>query len=40
MFSEIKAEFVDGLKEQYWMDNATRAQARLKVCEEIDFDIV
>ncbi|XP_028410305.1 endothelin-converting enzyme 2-like [Dendronephthya gigantea] len=31
MFSEIKAEFVDGLKEQKWMDKPTRAQARLKL---------
>ena len=31
MFREIKSEFIDGLEEQTWMDNATRAQARLKV---------
>ncbi|CAB3983458.1 endothelin-converting enzyme 2-like isoform X2, partial [Paramuricea clavata] len=31
MFREIKSEFIDGLEEQTWMDNATRAQARLKL---------
>jgi hypothetical protein len=31
MFREIKSEFMDGLEEQTWMDNATRAQALLKV---------
>ena len=31
MFKEIKGQFIDGLEEQHWMDNATRAQARLKV---------
>jgi hypothetical protein len=31
MFTEIKGQFIDGLKEQAWMDPATRAQARLKV---------
>ncbi|CAB3988922.1 endothelin-converting enzyme 2 isoform X2 [Paramuricea clavata] len=31
MFTEIKNQFIDGLEEQTWMDNATRAQARLKL---------
>ncbi len=31
MFIEIKGQFIDGLKEQTWMDSATRAQARIKV---------
>ena len=31
MFTEIKSQFIDGLEEQLWMDNKTRAQARLKV---------
>ena len=31
MFTEIKSQFIDGLEEQKWMDNKTRAQARLKV---------
>ena len=31
MFTEIKGQFIDGLKEQTWMDPGTRAQARLKV---------
>ena len=31
MFTEIKDQFIFGLKEQEWMDTATRAQARLKV---------
>ncbi|XP_028410306.1 endothelin-converting enzyme 2-like [Dendronephthya gigantea] len=31
MFAEIKAEFVDGLEEHKWMDDATRSQARLKL---------
>jgi hypothetical protein len=32
MFKEIKGQFIDGLEEQHWMDDATREQARLKVC--------
>ncbi|XP_028410275.1 endothelin-converting enzyme homolog [Dendronephthya gigantea] len=31
MFTEIKSEFIDGLEEQKWMDDASRAQARLKL---------
>jgi hypothetical protein len=31
MFTEIRGQFIDGLKEQTWMDPGTRAQARLKV---------
>ncbi|CAB4002267.1 RNA-directed DNA polymerase from mobile element jockey [Paramuricea clavata] len=31
MFTEIKGQFIDGLKEQTWMDPGTRAQARLKL---------
>lgn len=31
LFTEIKNQFIDGLKEQDWMDDATRAQAHLKV---------
>ena len=33
MFAEIKGQFINGLKEQYWMDNETRAQAHLKASE-------
>lgn len=33
MFAEIKAQFINGLNEEKWMDNATRAQARLKASE-------
>ena len=36
MFTEIKGQFIDGLEEQKWMDNATRDQARLKVGNTID----
>ena len=31
MFTEIKDQFIVGLKEQKWMDDATRVQASLKV---------
>ena len=31
LFKEIKGQFIGGLKEQNWMDDATRSQARLKV---------
>jgi hypothetical protein len=34
MFTEIKNQFIDGLEEQNWMDEATRAQARLKVSDK------
>lgn len=39
MFTEIKGQFIDGLKEQEWMDNATRAQARLKVGNNTDVTV-
>ena len=31
MFEEIRKQFINGLKEQAWMDSETRDQARLKV---------
>ncbi|CAB4020758.1 endothelin-converting enzyme-like 1, partial [Paramuricea clavata] len=31
LFTEIKNQFINGLKEQDWMDDATRAQAHLKL---------
>ena len=37
MFAEIKAQFINGLNEEKWMDSATRAQARLKASEWKDF---
>ena len=37
MFTEIKNQFIDGLEEQKWMDDLTRANARLKVRQIANF---
>ena len=43
MFVEIRKQFINGLKEQTWMDSKTRDQARLKVSKSqkfLDFDVL